>query len=74
MEDYDCEVDPTVFHYNPEAFEDEDWEKSLQDSKVTPEQLKVIAQRISTVRQTFLQRALQLQADLSEQGLANPLD
>ena len=58
MEDLDPELSPSVYHFHPEAYGKEEWSKVLEEMKVTPEELKIIAVKITKVREEFLTKAL----------------
>ena len=60
-EDLDAELAPSVYHFHPEAYEKLDWSRMLREMKVSPEELKDIAAKITVVRKQFLERALLLE-------------
>ena len=49
MEEIDEEISHDVHHFHPEAYQNEEWSRVLQEAKVTPEELKDIAILISKI-------------------------
>jgi hypothetical protein len=57
---------PEVYHYHPEAFEDEDWAHELEHDKVKPDELLEVAKEVSSVRDYLLKRSIEMEAQLLE--------
>jgi hypothetical protein len=63
LEDKCHELNPERLHFFPEAFEEEEWEHCLNESKISPNELRLIAIEVSAVRDEILKRTKQIEME-----------